>query len=267
MRHQPTGPTVLHGHHEHRSVAGGQARAAVFGVSDGLVSNISLILGFAGSGADASVVRLAGLAGLLAGAISMGAGEWVSVTAQNELIERELDLERRELARNPEAETAELTRLYVSRGVPADPARQVAEAVMREPDTALNVHAREELGVTPDTLPNPWIVALLSFAAFAIGAALPVLPWFVGSGDAAVAASLGGGGGRGVDRGRAHRPLRRAGVDPLRDPPGADPAVRVRGDLRGGPGHRHQRGMTGPGRTGRAAAGTACAGAQARSGG
>ena len=162
----------------------------MFGVSDGLVSNISLILGFAGSGADASVVRLAGLAGLLAGAISMGAGEWVSMTAQNELIERELDLERRELARNPEAETAELTRLYESRGVPADPARQVAEAVMREPATALNVHAREELGVTPDTLANPWIVALLSFAAFAIGAALPVLPWFVGSGDAAVAASL-----------------------------------------------------------------------------
>jgi VIT1/CCC1 family predicted Fe2+/Mn2+ transporter len=162
----------------------------VFGVSDGLVSNISLILGFAGSGADASVVRLAGLAGLLAGAISMGAGEWVSVTAQNELIERELDLERRELARNPEAETAELTRLYVSRGVPADPARQVAEAVMREPATALNVHAREELGVTPDMLPNPWLVALLSFAAFAIGAALPVLPWFIGSGDAALAASL-----------------------------------------------------------------------------
>ena len=94
---------------------------SVFGVSDGLVSNISLILGFAGSGVDSSVVRLAGLAGLLAGAISMGAGEWVSVTAQNELIGRELDVERRELARHPEAETAELTRLYVSRGVPAAP--------------------------------------------------------------------------------------------------------------------------------------------------
>jgi VIT1/CCC1 family predicted Fe2+/Mn2+ transporter len=186
MRHQP----VVHGHHEHRSVAGGQARAAVFGVSDGLVSNISLILGFAASGADPSVVRLAGLAGLLAGAISMGAGEWVSVTAQNELIERELDSERRELARNPEAETAELTRLYVSRGAPADPAREVAEAVMREPRTALSVHAREELGVIPEKLANAWTVALLSFVAFSIGAALPVIPWFVGSGGAATGASL-----------------------------------------------------------------------------
>src|SRR5262245_58129659 len=179
-----------HHHHEHRSVAGGQARAAVFGISDGLVSNISLILGFAGSGVDGSVVRLAGLAGLLAGAISMGAGEWVSVTAQNELIARELEVERRELARNPEAETAELTRLYVSRGVPQDSARETAEAVMREPDTALSVHAQEELGVRPDTMANPWRVALASFLAFAVGAVLPVLPWFVGSGRPATVASV-----------------------------------------------------------------------------
>jgi len=185
----PHGP-LPPAHHEHRSIAGGQARAAVFGVSDGLVSNISLILGFAGSGVDSSVVRLAGLAGLLAGAISMGAGEWVSVTAQNELIKRELEVERRELARHPEAETAELTRLYVSRGVPPDPAREAAEAVMREPDTALSVHAQEELGVRPDTLSNPWLVALSSFVAFAIGAALPVLPWFFGSGRAPTIASV-----------------------------------------------------------------------------
>ena len=181
---------VPHHHHEHRPVTGGQARAAVFGVSDGLVSNISLILGFAGSGVDASVVRLAGLAGLLAGSISMAAGEWVSVTAQNEMIERELDRERRELTRNPEGETAELTSLYVSRGVPDAPAREMAEAVMREPDTALSVHASEELGVTPDRLARPWIVALYSFVSFAAGAALPVVPWFIGSGDAATAASL-----------------------------------------------------------------------------
>jgi VIT1/CCC1 family predicted Fe2+/Mn2+ transporter len=183
-------PAPLPRHHEHRSVAGGTARASVFGVSDGLVSNISLILGFAGSGVDASVVRLAGLAGLLAGAISMAAGEWVSVSAQNELITRELEVERRELARNPEAETAELTRLYVSRGVPQTPARQAAEAVMRVPETALSVHAREELGVSPDTLANPWLVAALSFACFALGAVLPVIPWFVGSGHAATAASV-----------------------------------------------------------------------------
>ena len=177
-------------HHEHRSVAGGTARASVFGVSDGLVSNISLILGFAGSGASSSVVRLAGLAGLLAGAISMGAGEWVSVSAQNELIAREIEVERRELARNPEAETAELTRLYQSRGVPEVPARQTAEAVMREPETALSVHTREELGVGPEALPNPWLIALLSFATFAAGAALPVVPWFIGTGTAPTIASL-----------------------------------------------------------------------------
>ena len=186
MRPPPTPP----GHHEHRSVAGGTARASVFGVSDGLVSNISLILGFAGSGVDASVVRLAGLAGLLAGAISMAAGEWVSVTAQNELIERELDVERREIARHPEAETAELTRLYESRGIPKTSARQAAEAVMRVPDTALTVHAREELGISPDKLSNPWVVAAFSFVFFAVGAVLPVLPWLVGSGTAATVSSV-----------------------------------------------------------------------------
>jgi VIT1/CCC1 family predicted Fe2+/Mn2+ transporter len=178
------------GHHEHRSVSGGTARASVFGISDGLVSNISLILGFAGSGVSGSVVRLAGLAGLLSGAISMAAGEWVSVKAQNELIARELDVERREIARHPEAETAELTRLYESRGIPKSSARQAAEAVMREPDTALTVHAREELGISPEKLANPWVVGLLSFLFFALGAVLPVIPWFVGSGTAATAASV-----------------------------------------------------------------------------
>jgi VIT1/CCC1 family predicted Fe2+/Mn2+ transporter len=178
------------GHHEHRSVAGGTARASVFGISDGLVSNISLILGFAGSGVDASVVRLAGLAGLLAGAISMAAGEWVSVTAQNELIARELDVERREIARHPEAETAELTRLYESRGIPKASARQAAEAVMRRPDTALTVHAREELGISPEKLADPWVVGIFSFLFFALGAVLPVIPWFIGSGAAATVASV-----------------------------------------------------------------------------
>jgi len=171
-------------------VAGGTARASVFGVSDGLVSNISLILGFAGSGAGPAVVRLAGLAGLLSGAISMAAGEWVSVSAQNELIEREVEVERRELARNPEAETAELTRLYESRGVPRGPARETAEAVMKEPETALRVHTREELGVGPEAMGNAWLVAGLSFACFAAGAFLPVIPWFITSGSVATASSI-----------------------------------------------------------------------------
>lgn len=171
-------------------MSGGLARASVFGVSDGLVSNISLVVGFAGSGVAASVVRLAGLAGLVAGAFSMAAGEYVSVAAQNELIERELAVERRELRSNPEAETAELTALYVSKGVEESRAEAVAADIMRDPDTALDVHAREELGIDPNDLASPIRTALASFLAFTFGAILPVLPWFVGSGTAAALASV-----------------------------------------------------------------------------
>ena len=131
-------------------MAGGTARAAVFGVSDGLVSNVSLILGFAGSGADSSIVRLAGLAGAVAGGISMAAGEWVSVSAQNELIERELEVERRELQRNPTAETDELAGMYEADGMAPEHARRAAADVMRRPEEALAVHARAELGVDPE---------------------------------------------------------------------------------------------------------------------
>ena len=177
-------------HHEHRSVGGGVTRAAVFGVSDGLVSNISLIVGFASSGVDASVVRLAGLAGLVAGAFSMAAGEYVSVAAQNELIEREIDVERRELARNPEAETAELSRVYMARGVRRDRAREVAADIMRDPQTALEVHTREELGVDPNSLASPFRTAGASFLAFSLGALLPIVPWFIGGGTAATVGSV-----------------------------------------------------------------------------
>jgi vacuolar iron transporter family protein len=179
-----------HQHHEHRKVAGGLARAAVFGVSDGLVSNISLVVGFASSGVESNVVLLAGIAGLVGGAFSMAAGEYVSVAAQNELIERELDVERRELARNPEAETAELARMYESKGVGRDRARRVAAEIMQDPDTALGVHAREELGVSPDDMASPWRAAIASFLAFCIGAFLPVIPWFAGSGTSAAVASV-----------------------------------------------------------------------------
>jgi VIT1/CCC1 family predicted Fe2+/Mn2+ transporter len=149
----------------------------VFGVSDGLVSNVSLILGFAGSGAGSSVVRLAGIAGAVAGAISMAAGEWVSISAQNELIRRELDVERRELARHPLAETAELAGMYESHGMTPEQARLAAADVMRQPDEALIVHAREELGVDPEGLASPMKAAVLSFLCFALGALAPVLPW------------------------------------------------------------------------------------------
>ncbi|MGD9703518.1 MAG: VIT1/CCC1 transporter family protein [Acidimicrobiia bacterium] len=177
-------------HHEHRSVSGGTARAAVFGVSDGLVSNISLIIGFAGSGVAASVVRLAGLAGLVGGAFSMAAGEYVSVAAQNELIERELAVERRELRRNPEAETAELSRMYIAKGVDGERAREFAADIMRDPDTALGVHAREELGIDPDDLASPLRTAVASFLAFVVGAIVPLVPWFVASGRAAAITSV-----------------------------------------------------------------------------
>ena len=190
MEQLPTPAGFHSAHHEHRSVTGGVARAAVFGVSDGLVSNLSLIIGFAGSGVDASVVRLAGLAGLVAGAFSMAAGEYVSVAAQNELIEREIDVERRELARNPEAETAELSRMYMARGVRRDRAHEVAADIMRDPEKALEVHTREELGVDPNSLASPLRPAAASFLAFSLGALLPIVPWFVGGGLPATIGSI-----------------------------------------------------------------------------
>lgn len=170
-------------------MTGGAARAAVFGASDGLVSNVSLILGFAGGGAGAGIVRLAGLAGAIAGGISMAAGEWISVSAQNELIERELEIERRELRVNPAAETAELADMYVSDGMTRDDAERVATDVMREPETALVVHARAELGVDPRQLASPVRAAISSLAAFLFGALLPVVPWLFGA-DGAVPATL-----------------------------------------------------------------------------
>lgn len=176
--------------HRHRDIQGGTPRAAVFGVSDGLVSNVALILGVVGASTDADLVRVAGLSGLLAGAISMAAGEYVSVKAQNELIERELEVERRALHAHPEAETAELAAIYRARGVTPLTAQRLADDVMRNPEVALEVHAREELGVDPEGLGRPISVALASFLAFSIGALLPLLPWFFGGGTAAVVASV-----------------------------------------------------------------------------
>jgi VIT1/CCC1 family predicted Fe2+/Mn2+ transporter len=177
-------------HPGHRSVTGGLARAAVFGVSDGLVSNVSLVIGFAGAGVDSSVVRLAGLAGAIAGATSMAAGEWVSISAQNELIYRELDIERRELVHNTESETAELAAMYEGHGMTRQIALDAAADVMRVPEAALAVHAREELGVDPDALSSPWSAAALSLICFLVGAMLPVIPWFAGSGNAAKLTSV-----------------------------------------------------------------------------
>lgn len=171
-------------------MSGGKTRAAVFGVNDGLVSNVSLILGFAASGVSTSVVQLAGIAGAVAGGISMAAGEWVSVSAQNDLITRELEVERRELEHNPEHERDELAELYQSFGIAEEHAQAAAAAIMREPETALSVHARHELGIDPEEMPSPWWAAGLSLVCFLFGAIMPIVPWFVGSGAAAAVGSL-----------------------------------------------------------------------------
>jgi len=176
--------------HRHRDVQGGAARAAVFGISDGLVSNVALILGIAGASTDPTFVRVAGVSGLLAGAISMAAGEYVSLRAQAELVERELEIERRSIAENPEAETAELAAIYRERGLDPDHADQVAEGLMADPEVALDVHAREELGVNPAQLGNPMVASASSFGSFALGAFVPLVPWLGGGGNNAVWASV-----------------------------------------------------------------------------
>src|SRR5436305_13332227 len=176
----PERPTM---EHHHRDIRGGTARAAVFGVSDGLVSNVSLVLGVAaGSHYAQGPVRLAGLAGLVAGAVSMAIGEYISMTAQSELFERELELERKEISRRPESERRELAHIYRSRGVDPGTADELASQMMRDPDLALETHAREELGIDPQALGSPIGAAVWSFVSFAIGALAPLLPWFFAGG-------------------------------------------------------------------------------------
>ena len=167
-------------HHTHRDVTGGWLRPAVFGVMDGLVSNTALIAGVAGGGADPSTVALAGLAGLVAGALSMATGEYTSVASQAELARAEIEVEKREIARVPAAEEAELAGIYRSRGVDDATAREVARQLSADPDQVWRVHAREELGIDPDDLPSPWVAAGSSFAAFTAGAAVPLLPYLLG---------------------------------------------------------------------------------------
>ena len=183
----------LHPRSHHRDVQGGAARAAVFGISDGLLTNVSLILGVAGAVAQTSpsVVRLAGLAGLVAGAFSMAAGEYVSMSAQKELLEREIEIERRELARHPEAETRELATSLARKGLDEADALRVAAALMADPDVALEVHAQEELGVHPRQTGAPVAAATSSFFSFAFGALIPLIPWFFTGGTPGVVISIG----------------------------------------------------------------------------
>ncbi|HLJ39076.1 MAG TPA: VIT1/CCC1 transporter family protein [Steroidobacteraceae bacterium] len=161
----------------HRSSLGGSLRAAVFGVNDGLVSNMSLVLGVAGAGAGAGYVLTAGAAGLLAGALSMAAGEYVSVRSQREMYEYQMALEREELQEYPEEEAEELALIYQARGVELEQARAVSRSLLSRPEQALDVLAREELGLNPDDLGSPWRAASASFVTFAAGAALPLAPF------------------------------------------------------------------------------------------
>jgi vacuolar iron transporter family protein len=176
--------------HQHRDVRGGGARAAVFGLSDGLVTNISLVLGVAGASPGGQIVRLVGVAGLVAGAFSMGAGEYLSMAAQRELMQRELDIERESLIQSPEGEARELRGMYEDRGIAPEVARDMVHEVMADPELALETHAREELGINPQHLGSPVQAALSSFISFALGAFIPLLPWLITRGTAAIVASV-----------------------------------------------------------------------------
>jgi len=171
----------------HRSVgSGGNLRAAVFGINDGLVSNTSLIMGVAGATGAPSVILLSGVAGLLAGAFSMAAGEYISMRSQREMYEYQIGLERDELAQYPEEEAEELALIYHARGMDLAEARKVAGQLIRDPAHALDVLSREELGLNPDDLGSPWGAAIFSFASFALGAVIPLVPFGLGLGASAI---------------------------------------------------------------------------------
>jgi VIT1/CCC1 family predicted Fe2+/Mn2+ transporter len=173
----------------HRSVAGNTVRAGVLGANDGLVSNLSLVAGVAGAALANRVVFITGLAGLFAGAGAMAMGEWISVQTAREMHARELALEAEELERFPQEETDELAGLYQRRGLPADGARNLAESVMRDPVTALDVMAREELGIGSDQL-SPFRAAGSSAALFGLGAIVPLLPFAFTRGSLALLISV-----------------------------------------------------------------------------
>jgi VIT1/CCC1 family predicted Fe2+/Mn2+ transporter len=176
----------------HSDVSGGWLRAATFGAMDGLVTNIALIAGVGGGGVGAHAIILTGVSGLVAGAISMGLGEYSSVRTQNEQVSAELAKELRELRAHPDAEAAELVQVWTKRGLPVELAQQVADVLKANPEQALRVHAQEELGVVPDELPSPWTAAVLSFVCFSIGALVPLLTYLAGIDNLWLALGVGG---------------------------------------------------------------------------
>ncbi|MCJ7832144.1 MAG: VIT1/CCC1 transporter family protein, partial [Actinobacteria bacterium] len=159
----------------------------IFGANDGLVSNLALIMGIAGAKAEPGIVVLAGIAGLLAGAFSMGAGEFISMRVKRDVFENLLAFERDELETMPDAEMRELAGIYKKRGIPDNLAVATAQAVHADLDLALETHAREELGLDPNDLGSPWGAAISSFITFSIGALIPLVPFLFGSGTAAIA--------------------------------------------------------------------------------
>jgi vacuolar iron transporter family protein len=179
----------------HRSGRSGTLRAVIFGVSDGLVSNLALVMGVAGASGPTATsghfILLAGIAGLLAGAFSMAAGEYISMQSQRELFERQIELERAEMAAMPEEEEAEMASLYRAKGFNADEAKAIAHRLFEDPERALDQLIREELGLDPDELGSPFGAAFGSFVAFALGAFVPVAPYLVGSGVGAFVAAIG----------------------------------------------------------------------------
>jgi VIT1/CCC1 family predicted Fe2+/Mn2+ transporter len=172
-------PLAAHDQH-HRDVSGGWLRAAVFGAMDGLVTNIAIVAGVGGGGAHPQVIILTGMAGLVAGAFSMALGEFASVGTQNDAVAAEVAVERAEIARHPDFEQAELADMYQRLGLSAATAEAVAREVHADPELALKVHITQELGVDPDDKPSPWVAALVSFACFAVGGIIPLVPYLLG---------------------------------------------------------------------------------------
>jgi VIT1/CCC1 family predicted Fe2+/Mn2+ transporter len=185
------GPFIARLEGRHRTTAGNALRAAVLGANDGLVSNLSLVMGVAGASLASREIVITGLAGLLAGAGSMALGEWLSVTSSRELYEKQIGVERQEIETSPAEEAEELALIYEAKGLPADQARAVATRLMQTEASALDTLAREELGIDPDELGgSAWQAATTSFVLFAVGAVLPVAAFFFTTGDRAILASL-----------------------------------------------------------------------------
>ena len=181
------GPAAIVGTERwHIMSRGGSLRAAVFGVNDGLVSNFSLVMGFAGAEARPEYILLAGVAGLLAGSFSMAAGEYVSMRAQRELFEQQIAMERQELEMSPKEEEEELSLIYQAKGIPEREAALLARRIVQNPKTAIDTLAREELGLDPTELGSPWTAAISSFCAFLIGAFVPMLPYILTAGSTAL---------------------------------------------------------------------------------